>query len=105
MTLGGAGAKGLFFLNLSVLGGLATLAMSQVPQPWRGIVVLWLVFALTGGVFVLRLVRHHYEYKEQQLTATKKAHSRARTSRRQPRTSGALKVVQTDRRGVGRKVL
>ena len=101
----GAGGKGLYLLNLSVLGGLAALAVSQVPQPWRGIVVLWLVFALTGGVFLMRLVRHHYEYKKQQWATPRRERTRKRAPRRRSRASEALAVVKTDGRGAGRKVL
>ena len=62
------GAKGLFLLSLAVVGGVLAYLLSQVPQPWRGILVAWLLLVLTIGALVLRLVRHHYEYLALRLT-------------------------------------
>lgn len=97
-------AKGIFFFNLSLLGGVLVVGVYQVPQPWRGIVVVWLVFALTVGAFVLRLLRHHYEYKALQLSkGTPNPPARSKRRRRKPKPQG-LQIVLSERAG-GRQVL
>lgn len=100
-------AKGLFFLNLSVIGVVFVLAVYQVPQPWRGVLVGWLLFLVSAGSFALKLAKHHYEYKSLLLTAKQPAQRRpsSRKSRKARRQSDSLKVIMSDAVGSGRHVI
>jgi hypothetical protein len=97
-------ARGVFLFSVSVIGSLAALGISQVPQPWRGYVVLWLIFALTIGAFIMRLVRQHHEYRKLRLAAPKQTQPQRPAQRRRPGTD-RLSVVRTRAHGSGRRVL
>jgi len=60
--------KAIFFICLTALSALLTVGLYQVPQPWRGILVGWLLFVVTLGAMILRLARHYFAYKSLQLT-------------------------------------
>jgi hypothetical protein len=99
--------KGLFLMNLSVVGVILALGVYQVPQPWRGILVAWLLFLASAGVFVLRLLRHHYQYrkmkleqKDQQIRGRRKEKKRGAFH-----VDGGLKVVHSDGGSGGRHTI
>lgn len=51
--------KGLYLLLVAVLAVAVSWAVWQVPQPWRGVLVLWIFGAATvGGLAALVLGRH-----------------------------------------------
>ncbi|MEA3408415.1 MAG: hypothetical protein U9R48_10125 [Chloroflexota bacterium] len=77
--------KGLFLMNLGIVGILLALAVYQVPQPWRGILVAWLLFLASAGTFVLRLLAHHYQYRKLKLEREKKARQGTHKRREQRR--------------------
>lgn len=91
--------RGLFAAMALTAGVLLALAVFQVPQPWRAILVAWLLVCATLGTLVVRLVRHHYEYKAQQ---QRRGGARpARAARQEPpapRFEG-LKVVMSSEGG------
>ena len=98
-------AKGLFFVNLSVLGAVFALGIYQIPQPWRGALVAWLLVITSVGVFALKLAKHHYQYKSDLLKAGRAA--RTRTSRRARRSvrlgsRNDLSIVRSGQGGRGR---
>lgn len=66
--------KGLFLMNLSIVGAILALAVYQVPQPWRGILVGWLLFLTPAAMFVLRLLRHHYQCRKLGLEQDQEGH-------------------------------
>ena len=66
-------ARGIFLALLALAAGFLVLAVYQVPQPWRGVLVAWLLFSGTGGLLILRIVRHYYAYKTLQLTTKQPA--------------------------------
>lgn len=105
--MSGSMAKGLFFVNLSVLGAIAVLAIYQVPQPWRGILVGWLLFLASVGWFALRLIKHHYEYKSLQLKTRGSVRDLPTRKSRKARHERAdsLQVVRTNAIGKGRHVI
>ncbi|MBM3190455.1 MAG: hypothetical protein FJZ90_17280 [Chloroflexi bacterium] len=105
--MNGSGAKRLFFLGLSLIGGLLCFAVYQIPQTWRGIIVAWLVVASTAGVFVLRLVGYYVEYRTVQLNsraAMPRTATRGRR-RRSPSSTQSLRVITADETAMGRRVL
>ncbi len=106
--MGQGGGKGVFLLALVILAAVLVLTVYQVPQPWRGILVGWLVFVATAGVFALRLLGHYYQYKSLQLTTRQSAPGDPgpRAGRR-PRKGHepSLKVVVSNAGGNGRHVL
>jgi uncharacterized membrane protein YdbT with pleckstrin-like domain len=101
-------AKGAFFTTLAIVALVLVLAIYQVPQPWRGILVGWVLFLTTVGVFVLRLARHFCDYKALQLSARQLAR-REPPVRHARRTSNprvdSLKVVLSDSAGSGRRTI
>ena len=64
-----SGAKRLFLSSLTVVAVILALSVYQVPQPWRGLLIGWLLLFLTLGSLIMRLVRHYFEYKALKLTA------------------------------------
>ena len=51
------------FLALAAAVGIAVvLAVAQVPAPWRGALVAWLIFWVTFGSLAIRLVRGYRAY-------------------------------------------
>lgn len=92
--------KGLFLMNLSVVGVILAFGVYQVPQPWRGILVAWLLFLASAGTFVLRLLRHGYKYRKLKLEREQKANRGARPMKRKPKASlsmeDGLRVIRSD---------
>lgn len=61
------GSGKIVFLVLSLAAGIMiSWAVYQVPQPWRAILVAWLFVCATLGSLVVRLFKHHYDYKAKQ---------------------------------------
>lgn len=102
----GSSAASMFLLSLSVVAIAAAFAIHQVPQPWRGVLVGWLLFLSTVGALALRVVRHHYEFRalkqQRENPAPKRVGSRSRRSRRQ---FHALKVERPTSRAGRRTVV
>ena len=63
-----ASGRGLFLWVLTVGAGVLAVGVYQVPQPWRGWLIGWLLFLFTLGVLILRFLRHYYQYKMVQMT-------------------------------------
>ena len=104
-AMSGTGAASTFFLSLSVLATVVALAVHQVPQPWRGVLVGWLLFLSTIGSLALRVVRHHYEFRALQQQREKATPRReTRRSRRPRRRTHALKVEKPASRA-GRRTI
>jgi fatty acid desaturase len=91
--------RAFFFVLALAAGVLLALAVFQVPQPWRAILVAWLLICATLGVLVVRLVRHHYEYKA--LQQRRGRASPVRVAPREPATPRfeGLKVVMSSEGG------
>jgi len=98
-------AKGIFFVNLSILGAVLVLGIYQIPQPWRGALVAWLLVVTSVGVFALKLAKHHYQYKSDMLKAGQSGrsrHSKRSTQNVRQGTRGDLQIVQSSQEGRGR---
>lgn len=101
-------AKGAFMTALAIVAVVLVLAIYQVPQPWRGLLVGWVLFLATAGLFILRLAKHLFDYKALQLNArqTPRYHIPPRQNRQPTKTKvGSLKVVFSDTVGSGRKII
>jgi len=100
-------AKGTFLMMLAVIGVILTLGIYQVPQPWRGLLVGWLLFMASAGTFILRLVRHHYQYKSLQLTTRRTVEKPPvkRARKLEPARLDSLKVVMSESGGGGRRTI
>ncbi len=72
-----SGAKRLFLSSLTLVAAILALGVYQVPQPWRGLLIGWLLLFLTLGSLIMRLVRHYFEFKALQLTTRGNAPRRA----------------------------
>ena len=97
-------ARGLFLVGIVIMASLLVLMLYQVPQPWRGILICWLLFLSTGGAFILRILRHYA-----QIRATRASRPTAEPPVRQPTPSkgrpamSSLRVITSDAvRGEGR---
>ncbi len=95
-------ARGIFLALLALAAGFLVLAVYQVPQPWRGVLVAWLLFSGTGGLLILRIVRHYYAYKALQLTKQPPRPAPQRARKAQSASLDSLKVVLSDSAGSGR---
>lgn len=102
-------SRPVFFALLLIVALVLLLAVYQVPQPWRGYLVGWLLFASSIGLFVLRVISHHYHYRGLQLTARQQTPPPTRhpaTTRRAtaPRPD-AMRVVYAENAGKGRHTI
>lgn len=82
------------FLLLALVGAiLLALGIYQVPQPWRALLVAWVLVGVTLGALILRLVRHHYEFIARRGTRNAAPHRSA--TLREPRSPGfeGLKII------------
>lgn len=96
-------ARGIFLALLALAAGFLVVAVYQVPQPWRGALVAWLLFSSTGGLLILRIVRHYYAYKTLQLTTKQPPRPAPQRSRKaQTPSLDNLRVVLSDSAGSGR---
>lgn len=100
-------AKGTFLTMLAVVGVILVLGIYQVPQPWRGLLVGWLLFVASAGTFILRLARHHYQYKSLQLTTRRPTEKPVikRARKLEPARLDSLKVVMSESGGGGRRTI
>ncbi len=87
-----------FLLGALLLGILLALTVFQVPQPWRAILVAWLMLSTTLGSLAVRLVRYHYEFKAQQRQSKARPARSASQEPLVPRFEG-LKVVFSSEAG------
>jgi hypothetical protein len=88
-----ATARWRFLLLMAAIGAVLVLAVAQVPQPWRGVLVAWLIFGGSVGYLAARLARHYHAYKAAPQVRRPRD---TRLSRRQedpPPRAESLKVV------------
>ena len=86
--------RGFFLANVAIIGVVLTLAMAQVPQPWRGYLVVWLLLSATAGTIGLRITRHHRSKPSHGTAEVRHAPERARRARRRPSSAGSrLRIV------------
>lgn len=57
-----ATARWRFLILIAAIGAVLVLAVAQVPQPWRGILVTWLIVGGSVGYLAVRLTRHYHTY-------------------------------------------
>jgi hypothetical protein len=104
----GSAAKGLFLAGLAIVATALVLIIYQVPQPWRGILVGWVLFLATGGWFILRFAKHLFEYKALRLSARQSERNIAMPHRNRALRNtnvGRLKVVVSDTATRGRHII
>ena len=103
---GSATGRGLFLWALTIGAGVLAVGVYQVPQPWRGWLIGWLLFMFTLGVLILRFLRHYYQYKMVQLTqqGVSGAGHPVRRAQPVPRAEN-LKIVLMEEGKGGRHIL
>ena len=100
----GSAPRNVFLLSMIGLGTMLALAVHQVPQPWRGLLVGWLLFVGTFGALMVKVLKHHYAYKSLQLTTSQPLRRGRRRQRRGPGSQN-LKVIESSSIGSGRSVI
>ncbi len=94
----GSGRLSVLVLSLAA-SVLLSLGVYQVPQPWRAVLVIWLFVCATLGWLVLRLVRHHYEYKAMAQKSGRRRTRRAAPPTPPPVRFEGLEVVRSNDAG------
>ena len=100
----GASPKSIFLVGMLGLGTMLALAVYQVPQPWRGYLVAWLLFLVTFGALLVKVLKHHYAYKSLQLTTRQPLERQKKRPHSGPGTL-RLKVINSSSVGSGRTVI
>ena len=96
-------AKSFFLAVVAVFAAAIVLAVREVPQPLRGYLVGWLLFAGSLGVLTLRFLRHYYRYKVERLhMRPNKPKSQAGRSRSRRHRAPTVEIVFSDSAGAGR---
>ena len=90
-----------------VVAALVMLALFQVPQPWRGFLIGWVILLGSLGILVLHFVKHYFEYKAVKLKTKPSPQKPAREARRSPRARARddLRVILSDTAGTGRHTI
>ncbi len=101
----GNAARWFFFITLAIGGVLLAVALHQVPQPWRGVLVVWLALAATLGVLVVKALKHYFAYKAAQVSAPQRKPTRPRPEPTRHREFEGLRVVYSDTAGAGRHTI
>ncbi len=102
----GSGAKRFFLASLAVVAVILAVGVYQVPQPWRGLLVGWLLLFITLGSLVMRLARHYFEYKALKLTSRGSGAPRpVPAPRREPHSKRKVDVIATPSGRGGRSVV
>lgn len=101
-------ARGAFLTILGLLATVLVLAVREIPQPWRGVIVGWLLLMGSLGLLVLRFVTHYLRYKSLQLTTRQPARPAPPVRRVPPAQSapvGELKVISSNEGSQGRHTI
>ncbi|MBC7256294.1 MAG: hypothetical protein H5T70_08255 [Chloroflexi bacterium] len=93
--------KGAFFVALTLLGAVVALAIHQVGQPWRGVLVAWLLASVGLGNLIVRALKHYLDYRA---SAPREAH-RAPKRYTPYRGFEGLRVTYSDAAGKGRHII
>ncbi|HHX42470.1 MAG TPA: hypothetical protein GX714_00565 [Chloroflexi bacterium] len=98
-------SRNTFFLLVVAIGAVVVLAIAQVPQPWRGVLVAWLIVGGSVGYVAVRLVQSYHVYRTmttpvQRRPPTGHARPRARTRRTE-----SLQVVISQAGANGRRTI
>jgi hypothetical protein len=100
-----ARGRGVFLIGVSILSVTLAVGIWQVPQPWRGYLIGWLLFAFPIFLLVLRFMSHYYRMREIEMMTGKKQDV-AYTIQREPKRVGdSVKVIEMNTRKGGRQRL
>lgn len=93
--------KTLFFVSLAFFGTVVALAVHQVAQPWRGVLVAWLLASVGLGNLLLRALKHYLAYR-----ANTPPEARRAPKQYAPyRGFEGLRVTYSDAAGKGRYII
>ena len=99
-------AKGIYFLAVTALAISVCVSLLQVPQPWRGTLVLWLFGVGSIGTLAVLVLRQHHAYKTSlQEQGVRYTPRRRRTTRSTQRRQSGLRVVSASGQGGARRVV
>lgn len=96
-------SRNTFLLLVAAVGGVLVLAVAQVPQPWRGVLVAWLIFGGSVGYVAVRLAHSYHVYRAAP-TAGHRPTPRPRPEA-PPRRPESLKVVVSRASANGRRTI
>ncbi len=96
-------SRNTFLLFVAAVGAALVLAVAQVPQPWRGVLVAWLIFGGSVGYVAVRLAHSYYVYRAAP-TASRRPAPRPSAETARPRAA-SLKVVVSRAAANGRRTI
>jgi hypothetical protein len=86
--------SGLYRLAVTVVAVVGCVGLMQVPQPWRGMLVLWLCGTGAVGALVFLALRQHHDFKAMQWQqGIRPATSRRRAARQLVARPNGLRVI------------
>jgi len=98
-------ARWRFLMLVAAMGAVMVVAVAQVSQPWRGILVAWLIFGGSVGYLTVRLTRHYHAYMV--IPPMRKPHpTRAlRLPEEAPHRAESLKIIVSKTADTGRRTI
>lgn len=86
--------SGLYRLAVTVVAVVGCIGLMQVPQPWRGMLVLWLCGTGAVGALVFLALRQHHDFKAMQWQrGAGRSTPRRRAARHALARSNGLRVI------------
>ncbi len=97
--------RGRFLLLAAAVGAVLVLAVAQVPQPWRGVLVAWLIFGGSVGYVAVRLAHSYHAYRAAPPARQHRAPAAHRPQGAAPPRGDALKVIVSRAAANGRRTI
>ena len=98
-------ARGRFLILTAAIGVVLVLAVAQVPQPWRGVLVAWLIFGGSVGYLAARLARSYHAFVAAPPSRQPRAAGTRRPQEAPPPHAESLKVVVSSTAANGRRTI
>jgi hypothetical protein len=98
-------ARWRFLMLTAAIGVVLVLAVAQVPQPWRGVLVAWLIFGGSVGYLATRLARHYHAYVAPPPTRQPRRTRARRLPEETPRRAESLKIIVSNIAANGRRTI
>lgn len=98
-------SRNTFLLLTAAVGAALVLAVAQVPQPWRGVLVAWLLFGGSVGYVAVRLAHSYHVYRATPASYRQRSTEARRRPDPVPPRAASLKVVVSHTVANGRRTI